>query len=51
MERQLLLLEENPPEWRIDDETRAVGRAGIADARRALRDALARSAEAHRPAA
>lgn len=55
MERQLVLLEEDAPEWRLDDETRAVGRAGIADARQALRDALqrsqARSQAGHRSAA
>lgn len=50
MERQLTLLE-TAPEWRIDDETRAIGRAGIAEARRALQEALQRSATAHRPAA
>ena len=46
MERQLVLLDENPPEWRIDDETRAIGRAGIAEARQALREALQRSQRA-----
>ena len=51
MERQLVLLDENPPEWRIDDETRAIGRAGIAEARQALRAALERSDAAHRTAA
>jgi hypothetical protein len=45
MERQLTLLSEDLPAWHLDDETRAVGRAGVADARRALRDALARAAE------
>jgi hypothetical protein len=29
------------PEWRLDDETRAVGRRGIAQARAALRSARA----------
>jgi hypothetical protein len=51
MERQLVLLDENPPEWHIDDETRAIGRAGIAEARQALQAALARSASAHKTAA
>jgi hypothetical protein len=46
MERQLVLLDENPPEWRIDDETRAIGRAGIAEARAALQEALQRSQRA-----
>ena len=35
MARQLELLEE-PPDWRLDDETRAAGRAGVAAARAAL---------------
>ena len=43
MERQLVLIDENPPEWQIDDETRAIGRAGIAEARQALQAALQRS--------
>ena len=51
MERQLVLLDENPPEWRIDDETRAIGRAGIAEARQALQAALQRAGSAQRTAA
>jgi hypothetical protein len=43
MERQLKLLEVDEPSWRIDDETRAIGRAGVADARRALAEALHRT--------
>ena len=35
MARQLQLLEQ-APEWRLDDETRAVGRKGLAAARAAL---------------
>jgi hypothetical protein len=42
MERQLVLLE-HEPEWRIDEETRDVGRAGVAEARAALRSALRRA--------
>jgi hypothetical protein len=35
MARQLALLDPQP-EWQIDDDTRAVGRAGLARARAAL---------------
>lgn len=35
MARQLQLLEQ-APDWRLDDETRAVGRQGLAAARAAL---------------
>jgi hypothetical protein len=48
MERQLALLEPEP-EWRLDERTREVGRAGVAKARAALRAAAARAVE--RPAA
>lgn len=34
------------PEWRLDDRTREVGRRGVASAREALREALARQAAA-----
>jgi hypothetical protein len=36
MERQLRLLEPVGDEWRIDEETRRVGLAGVAAARAAL---------------
>lgn len=38
MERQLALLEdeEHPADWRLDDDTRELGRAGVAAARAAL---------------
>jgi hypothetical protein len=49
MERQLILLE-TEPEWRLDEQTREVGRAGVAQARAALRAAAAKRA-ADRPAA
>jgi hypothetical protein len=42
MERQLVLLDP-APEWKLDDETRAIGRAGLAEARAALRSALRRA--------
>jgi hypothetical protein len=44
MERQLVLLEEAPREWRLDDRTREVGRQGVAAARKALRQAAQRPA-------
>jgi hypothetical protein len=38
MERQLVLLEpENP--WRLDEQTKEIGRRGVAEAREALRKA------------
>jgi hypothetical protein len=36
MGTQLVLIEENEPEWRLDDHTVEVGRRGIAAAREAL---------------
>jgi hypothetical protein len=48
MERQLALLEPEP-DWRLDEQTREVGRAGVAQARAALRAAAGRAAD--RPAA
>lgn len=53
MKRQLVLLEDNPTVWRLDDHTREVGRLGIAKAREALRRAEADRAgdDAHRSAA
>lgn len=43
--RQLVLIDSNgsePDQWRLDDRTRQIGRDGIAAARQALRDAVAR---------
>ncbi|MGY6499418.1 MAG: hypothetical protein ACXIVQ_00765 [Acidimicrobiales bacterium] len=43
--RQLVLIDENessPSNWRLDEHTRQVGLDGVAEARRALREALAR---------
>jgi hypothetical protein len=45
MERQLILIDEHQPDWRLDEHTREVGRAGVAKARTALREAVARSTE------
>jgi hypothetical protein len=39
MKRQLHLLEDHPPVWRLDERTCEVGRRGIAEARQALREA------------
>lgn len=39
MARQLQLIRSDEPVWRLDDETREVGRRGVAAARRALRRA------------
>jgi hypothetical protein len=44
MERQLRLLDPVEDDWRIDDETRRVGLAGVAAARAALRSARPRPA-------
>ena len=44
MARQLALLD-TPPEWHIDDQTREVGRKGLAQARAALAAADRRAAE------
>ena len=41
---QLLLVEAEKP-WRLDARTRAAGRRGVAQAREALRQAAARSAD------
>jgi hypothetical protein len=43
MERQLKLLEQDA-EWRLDERTREIGRAGVARAREALLAARQRSA-------
>lgn len=43
MERQLALLEERP-DWRLDEETRQVGREGLAAARASLQEARRRAA-------
>ena len=50
MERQLVLLEPET-DWRLDDATKAAGRAGVAEARKALQDAKARATVGRRTAA
>ena len=49
MARQLTLLD-TPPQWRIDEATREVGRRGIAEARASLQAAIA-AAQSTEPAA
>jgi hypothetical protein len=44
MERQLVLIEDNESDWRLDQRTRQVGREGVAAARVALQGALRRKA-------
>jgi hypothetical protein len=45
MARQLVLIETSTDaQWRLDDSTRELGRRGVAEARRALRDATRESA-------
>lgn len=47
--RQLILIDNNQSErndWRLDEHTRQLGLKGVAEARRALQEALARP---HRP--
>jgi hypothetical protein len=48
MARQLTLLD-TPPQWRIDETTREVGRRGIAEARASLQAAIA-AAQSSEPA-
>jgi hypothetical protein len=44
MTRQLLLVEARDIDWRLDEHTRELGRQGIAEARRQLREAVQRAA-------
>ena len=37
MQKQLALLRTDSPAWRLDEETREIGRRGVAAARAALR--------------
>lgn len=46
MERQLVLIEHDETDWRLDELTREAGRRGLAAAREALRQALAARAAA-----
>jgi hypothetical protein len=44
MATQLVLLDTDAPDWKLDPETREIGRRGVAEAREALRRAAARHA-------
>ncbi len=50
MATQLLLLEAGEADWKLDEDTKAIGRRGIAEARRALAEAIGRSARSERRA-
>ncbi|MDQ3978924.1 MAG: hypothetical protein M3314_05160 [Actinomycetota bacterium] len=39
MNDQLVLLEDDDQQWRLDERTREIGRRGVAQARQALRQA------------
>lgn len=41
MKTQLVLIDDSPRDWRMDEHTREVGRAGIAAARAVLRSSRA----------
>jgi hypothetical protein len=51
MTNQLILVDASTNDFRLDDRTREIGRAGIAAARQALAEAVRRSAEAEPVAA
>jgi hypothetical protein len=52
MREQLVLLDDTAPPWRLDEQTRQVGRRGVELARRALqRPAGASATEPHPEAA
>jgi len=44
MAEQLALIENTTPEWQLDERSVEVGRRGVADARRALQEALQKEA-------
>jgi hypothetical protein len=39
-----LIIDDRPADWRLDEETREVGRRGLAEARAALQEAARRAA-------
>ena len=43
MEQQLLLIDEDPADWRLDEQTCEIGRSGIQAARQALAEARQRA--------
>jgi hypothetical protein len=44
MATQLILIEAKDVDWRLDDRTKELGRAGVAAARQALAEAVGRTA-------
>jgi len=48
MATQLLLIDTDSPSWKLDRQTREIGRRGVAEAREALRRAAGTSSQ--RPA-
>jgi hypothetical protein len=44
MARQLVLLDDERTDWKLDDRTRELGRRGVAEARKALIEASRRAA-------
>jgi hypothetical protein len=46
MTRQLVLIEDREKDWRLDERTREAGRKGVAEARKALAEAMVRRAAA-----
>lgn len=44
MRRQLVLLEPDTSDWRLDETTKEIGRRGLAEARKALQQALREAA-------
>lgn len=44
MATQLILLDADTSDWKLDDHTREIGRRGLAQARAALAEAVRRSA-------
>jgi hypothetical protein len=51
MATQLVLLDANSPDWKLDRETREIGRRGVAQARAALRRSSGTRRRPTRPAA
>lgn len=45
MAEQLVLIDPNGPDFRLDDHTREIGRRGVAEARRVLAEVLRAAAE------
>jgi hypothetical protein len=44
MARQLVLMEPQAADWRLDERTKQLGRQGLVEARRALQQAIKRAA-------